>query len=548
MKRVIPVTKLLKSTVFKIIISVGLTAAVVAGGIVWHLAQPKFQDVTLELGSELPDAKAFQTKFAISALVKQLTDPDHIDPRYVGEQWVDLRHGLQNYSVKLIIQDTVAPAVTFRDVTAYIDELPEAKDFVENAADESEISYSFLEEPKSPESYGSTEVTVLVTDAAGNVTRGQCAIHYVWMERQFQLEFGDKLTKEDLLLRPEQDAHLLDQAVLDAINASGVGTYTVTSINEGVTCNCVVTVKDTVAPKLELQNKKIFAGDSVDAREFIVSASDLAGEVDVKLVTPLDSTTPGVYTLVFEATDVNGNVTRKEATFEVMTDAVGPVFSGVKDMVVEKNSTPDFTKGVKATDARDGQVTFTCDTSKVRLGTAGTYYAVYTAKDSAGNTTTYRRKVTVNYNEDDVLALVQSIARTLPDNDAEAVRDYVRDKIRYSHEWGGKNPQKVEPDAGYVYVWYGLKNKHGNCYVHAWTLDYLLREKGFETQLIWATDKSHYWNMVKINGTWRHIDATPGTRHTKYSLMNDAQRYETLYIPEDRVQRDWDRSQWPTCP
>ena len=75
----------------------------------------------------------------------------------------------------------------------------------------------------------------------------------------------------------------------------------------------------------------------------------------------------------------------------------------------------------------------------------------------------------------------------------------------------------------------------------------LLEAKGYETNLIWVTDKSHYWLQVNLDGVWKHIDATPGVRHTKYSLMNDFERYETLYIAEEKRQRDWDRTKWPAC-
>ena len=307
-------------------------------------------------------------------------------------------------------------------------------------------------------------------------------------------------------------------------------------------------MKDTVCPELELRNKKVYIGDTVTVEDFVVSATDLSGDVKVELTTPADTSAAGKFTLVVVATDANGNTTTKEATLEVVKDTAGPVFSGMSAMTVEKHSTPNFLKGVKATDSQDGNITFTCDSSKVNLSKAGTYYAIYSATDSAGNTTTYRRKITVNYNDEDALVLIQAAAKDLPDNDAEALRDYVRDKIRYSHNWGGKDPTKGEPEPDYVYVWYGMKNKNGNCYVHALVLDYMLKEKGFETRVIWATDKTHYWNMVNIDGTWYHIDSTPGNRHTKYSLMNDAQRYETLKIAEEDRQRDWDRSQWPTCP
>ncbi len=69
----------------------------------------------------------------------------------------------------------------------------------------------------------------------------------------------------------------------------------------------------------------------------------------------------------------------------------------------------------------------------------------------------------------------------------------------------------------------------------------LLREKGFETRLIWTTCKTHYWNQVKINGQWKHMDTTPSNLHERYSIMSDAQRLETL------SGRTWDRAAWPAC-
>jgi transglutaminase-like putative cysteine protease len=153
----------------------------------------------------------------------------------------------------------------------------------------------------------------------------------------------------------------------------------------------------------------------------------------------------------------------------------------------------------------------------------------YSAVDKSGNKATARRKVVVQHDKEDTKALVRDIAAGLS-NDPEAIRDYVRKTIKYSSDWGGDDP-----------VWYGFKNKKGNCYVHALCLQELLEAKGWATKLIWVTDKSHYWNLVKIGGVWKHIDATPGTRHTKYSLMNDEQRLETL------SGRTWDTSKWPAC-
>lgn len=527
-------TKLLKVKSFQLTLIV-LTVVLVLGGLLtWYLLQPKFHDLTLELGAPAPSARDFQTAYTVSGWVTQETPAKDLAMSRVGRKTVTFRYLFATYDVELTIRDTTAPEVNFRDVTAYIDQMPEAEDFVETVTDHSVTTVTLKSPLTPPASYGSEEVEVIVTDASGNRTSQLCTVHYVWMEREFQLEMGSKLTKEDLLLNPEKDSALLDQAELDKIDTSVPGTHTVVSKDGDLSCTCVVTVADTTAPTLELNKVSIYLTEPVEQKDFIKSVSDLSDDVTVTMISTLVLDKEGTQTITFEAVDASGNVTRMDTTLEIKRDTVGPAFTGVGEMVVEKYSSPDFKKGVSAVDARDGNVEFAVDTSRVRLNTAGTYYAIYTATDSLGNTTSYRRQVVVNHDQEDTEALAASIAAKLP-ADAEALRDYVRNNVRYSHNWGGDDP-----------VWYGFKNRSGNCYVHALCLESLLKAKGFETQLIWVTDKTHYWNMVKIDGTWYHIDSTPGTRHTKYSLMNDTLRYETLI--GDNGQRDWDRSQWPACP
>lgn len=212
-------------------------------------------------------------------------------------------------------------------------------------------------------------------------------------------------------------------------------------------------------------------------------------------------------------------------------DTEPPVFYGLEDMILEKNRQPDYQAGVEAVDDREGQVDFTWDDSAVEPAEPGIYYVRYTASDSKGNTAVCSRRVEVVSDSADTQRLVTQLALQL-EGSAEDIRDYVRTTIAYSAHWGGDDP-----------VWYGLRYKTGNCYVHAMVLDALLREKGYDTRLIWCVDETHYWNMVCLDGVWWHIDSTPSSHtHSKYSLMNDRQRYETL------SGRDWDRDQWPACP
>ena len=510
-----------------VLVLAGAAVGIYAG---WLYNQPKFQDVTVELGTETVSLKAFMTEYAKGNKVGFVTDPNTIDLNLLGDQTLVLCHGNKQETVMLHVVDTTAPEVIFRDVHADLGDDLQPEDFVESASDLSgQVSVAFVEPLTQPESYGEATAELVVTDSSGNETRGQCRIYYVWMKASFVLELGDTLEKADVLMNAEKDADLLDQLELDKINEGGVGSYVLTSTDGDQTCQCEVTVQDTTAPELVVKNVTIYLGGSANKDSFIESATDISGEVTTRLMTNLTRDAYGSYTVVIEAEDMYGNIARQEAMLHVVPDTTGPSFSGMGTMRVEKHSTPDYLNGVTAYDSKDGYVEVTYDDSKVDLTAAGTYYVVYSATDYSGNTSTYKRKVEVNHDAADTTALVNSIAASLP-SDVEAIRDYVRNTIAYNTNWGGDDP-----------VWYGFQNKVGNCYVHALCLQRLLSAKGYTTKLIWVTNKSHYWLIVNLGGTWWHIDATPTPAHSKYSLMNDTMRLATLNG------RKWDFEAWPAC-
>ena len=341
---------------------------------------------------------------------------------------------------------------------------------------------------------------------------------------------GESLTSEHLLFAPEKDADFLDIAQLDAVNAGGVGEYTVTSTIGEQTLQCMITVADTTAPTLELKDVSIYPGNRFKAKDFVTTAEDVSGDVELTLLTEPDTTKVGKYTVQIEAKDIYGNTVVQEATLQVVKDKTPPVIKGVGTMTVEKNSDPNYLKGVTARDAKDGNCEVTVSVENVDLSKAGTYYAIYSAEDSSGNKATAKRKIIVSPDSEDTAALVAQIAKSVG-NDYLALRPYVRNKVKYTHNWGGNDP-----------VWFGFTNKHGNCYVHALCLKALLDYYGYQTELIWVTnqDDPHYWLIINVGGQWYHIDATPGPYHAKYDqLMTNEMRLATL---RGRV---WDTSKWP---
>ncbi len=495
----------------------------------WLYQQPKFQDVTIELGTTSLGIDQFATQYASIGKCRFVSDVSTLDIGKPGVHSLTLSHGGREQTVTLTVADTTAPDVVFiTEKIAQPGYIPKAEDFVVSCTDLSGTSISFAA-PVKIEDMSDRSFTVMVADDYGNVTEQRCNLSYQWLKDSFQLEYGSTLTIEDLLLTAEADSALIDQMVIDALNGVGIGTYTVKSTSGNATRSCTVTIADTQGPVMELQTVSVFTGETAVQEDFIVNVTDPSGVKEVRMMTELDFETQGIQTVVFEAEDKLGNVSTTQTEFIVSTDTVPPVIQGLTTLQVNKGDTPDYLIGVSATDAIDGTCKIRYDASAVDTDKSGTYYVTYYATDKSNNTATVRRKVEVLHDAADTAALVAGLAPKLS-SDPEALRDYVRSTIGYSSDWGGSDP-----------VWFGFKNKHGNCYVHAMCLDVLLKHYGYSTQLIWTTCKTHYWLLINIGGTWRHIDPTPSSVHSIYSLMTDAQRKSTL------SGRDWDRDQWPAC-
>ena len=492
----------------------------------WHYLQPKFQNVTMELGGEFPPVESFLTPMAKKENAVLLTKSPDLSK--AGAVELTFAHNGKEETVTLTVQDTTAPTVKFQDVTVDMDVSVGAELFVTEVSDFSQTTVAFAESFVCPLG-GSADVDIVVTDAHGNKTTETCRLTILWMHETVTLEVGETLTKEHILMDAKRDGDMIAQKDIDKINKSGVGEYTLKLKGDKREGTCSITVQDTIAPKLVLKNVTIDVGDKLTVKKFIKECSDASGKVTTKFKKTPDNKKVGTTTVTIIATDKNGNKTEETATLKVHKDSKAPVFSGLKAMTVKKNSKPNFRSGVKAVDAKDGAVDFTVDTSKVNLSKAGTYYAVYTARDAAGNKATARRKVTVTHSDADTQELVKKWAAKINSNDPLTIAKYVRKNIKYNHNWGGDDP-----------VWYGLKNKTGNCYVHAKVLEAIFKLKGIKTQIIWVKDKSHYWNLVYTAEGWRHIDSTPGSKHPS-RIMDDNDRYANLQG------RDWDRSKWPKC-
>ncbi len=484
----------------------------------------KFQNISLEFG----DKQIIQSntvRYGSKSNFK--IDSSKVDFNHVGEYPVTINY----YGIKLhktvTIADTTAPKLETTDVYKDLNYQINIDDFVLNKDDYSEVKVSYDTDADTSK-YGIYDVSVNAVDAYGNKTTNKTKLYISWVKLDYELEVGDTLKIKDLVFS-DADKSTVNQKEIDFINSSDEGVYYLKSTREGVDLDIKITKnEDKTPPELVLKNVTLYEGKKIkDVKDFVVKATDKAGSVSLKLLTTINYKKIGEQSIEIEAIDNNNNRVVKNTKLKIVKDNEGPEFKGLSKLTVKKNKTINYNKGVSAHDKNFGQTEFTVDSSKVDVTKYGTYYAYYTSVDKLNNKTTAKRVIFVEHDSSDTKDLVKKVAATLS-SDPEAIRDYVRNKIKYNANAGGSDP-----------TWYGLTNKYGNCKVHAYVFDALLKEKGYTTKIIWVKDKSHYWNMLILNGKWVHMDSTPGRLHTKYSIMNDTLRYQELQG------RDWDRSLWP---
>lgn len=525
--------------------------------VLFNIFSKKVKDqVQLELGTQELKIQDFLTDEKYAENAEFVTDISQIDLNKVATYEITIKLNDKEYTSILDIKDTTAPQVKFQDVDGYTDYQINPEDFIAEKTDASNMAVSLGNEVTIT-GFGEYHPLIIVKDEYGNETSQECLLNISYIRSKFTLEYGNKLTKEDLLFNVDEYQDTVNQQDIDAINSYDVGEYDLKSIYDAQEKITKITIQDTIAPELVLKDVTLYTEQTItDANQFVEKAEDLAG-VTLNILTEIDYSIVGDQEVTIEAVDGHGNKTSQTAKLTIKEDTEGPVFSGISDLKVTKGDTADYKKGVTAKDGKDGNVEFTVDSSSVKLDTAGTYYATYTATDKAGNTTTSKRKIVVSEkstasssssSSGDVYAKADEfIAKATSGvsgtaNKILAIKNYLRSNIKYSHRYNASNTGSVNAAAMKAFTAY-----EGDCYIHAAAAQVMFTRLGVKSIIVNALDYSHYWNMVYINGGWKHVDPTPGWAYADVGFMNDAKRLETLRRINGYEYRDWDRSKFPVA-
>lgn len=243
----------------------------------------------------------------------------------------------------------------------------------------------------------------------------------------------------------------------------------------------------------------------------------------------------------------------KTALYYATEDETAPVFSGwigknsyngsipYRVVYSDKVKSFDFTKYVKATDDRDGEVKVTVDTSKVNFQKTGTYTVTYIAKDKAGNEARANTKIGVRV-PSTLEEICDSVLKEITNSSmsdtakARAIYNYIKQHMSYT---GDSDKSSWEKEAIR-----GLRFGYGDCFTYYAVSRALLTRAGIpniEVRRVKADDRGHarhWWNMVYVQGGWYHYDTCPRSLGGRFCLVTDKQL--TSYSNSHKHSHIWD--------
>ena len=326
------------------------------------------------------------------------------------------------------------------------------------------------------------------------------------VEESVTLETGLSSIEASQFLKENKTAQLITD--VSGIDLTQPGTYTLEFQKGKSTWQSTLHLVDTTAPTATAAAQTIYSCETLQPEDFVTDVFDLT-PVTVAFVTAPDFTKGGEHKVQILLTDTSGNTATVEAPLTVLVDTTFPVFSPMETLKVNLGQTVSYRKGITATDDRDGEISYTIDSSAVNLEEKGSYTIYYSATDSSGNTTKVERIVEVCsevvINEELVNEMAQKILKKIIKEDAtphqkiEAIFNYVRKNISYK-----SSSDKTLLKGAYR----AMTKRSGDCYNFFALSKVLLDNCGIDNLPIERDSKSssHYWLLVNIGTGWYHFD------------------------------------------
>lgn len=506
--------------------------------------------ITLEAGSDTPEFSRFIKDEATKGEI--ITDLSKINMSEPGDYRIKIKIGALAYHSKLKIRDTIPPTANISDLEIPLGKRVEAKDFVSDITDVTQVTVSFLEEPDF-DSIGEQDVGIVLEDAGRNRTVYTAKLYIGKVYRSVAIELGtERLDISDFLMDDVFKGSFITD--ISNINLKEPGTHNISLEVDGDIYSSQLEIIDTTPPKANVINQVIWVNDKISPDVFVKNIFDYS-DVKVFFGEEPDFSLAGMHKVSIILEDTSKNRTEMAAYLTIREDTEPPVIEGVEDITVYADERVSYRRNVRVTDNRDAEVELIVDSSKVNLKKEGKYEVTYIATDTAGNTATETITITVLKKPWDYVDPEEL------DKLADSVLDMIikdgmsdKEKLKAIFQWTKKRISYTGSTYKKNWMWaavQGIKKGSGDCFTYYGTARALLTRAGFENLCVTRIDNTHYWNLVKYNGNWYHFDTCPHSSKYPFNgfLRTDAEVAE--YSKKRKDKRNYytfDKSLYPATP
>lgn len=340
---------------------------------------------------------------------------------------------------------------------------------------------------------------------------------------EVKIEVGEKSISVDRFLKDSSDNARIKTNITEDM-LSKIGEYEIVIVVDNKEFTSTMYVEDTIAPQAKTQNVTVYQDQEIKPDMFVQDIDDQTN-VDISFGTEITTTTIGDYDVVIILEDEAHNQTKINEKLTVKKDDIAPTIKGLKNITVKKGGTVSYKKGITATDNLDKDIELKIDSSKVNLNKVGKYKVTYTATDKAKNVTS--KDIYVNViSENKKIVSVDELYVKADSVLEKIINDSMtkRQKCKKIYDWVHANVSYVNSSDKSSWTraaMYAFNNRKGDCFNYFAITKVLLTRAGIENIDLKATKHTHFWNFVKVEEGWYHLDTTPRVDHPNLFLRTD---------------------------
>ena len=374
--------------------------------------------VTIEVGTTYTDSGATAADNYDGDLTSSIAIVNNVDTSTVGTYTVTYNvsdtsgNAADSVTRTVNVVDTTAPVITLLGDnpmtievgTTFTDPGATASD----AGDGDLTSSIVVSGSVDTSTIGTYTLTYDVSDTSGNaadsVTRTvnvvdtTAPVITLLGDNLMTIEVGTTFTDPGAVATDNYDGDLTSSiAIVNNVDTSTVGTYTVTynvsdtSGNAAVPVTRTVNVVDTTAPVITLLGDNLMTIEvgTTFTDPGAVATDNYDGDLTSSIVVSgsVDTSTIGTYTLTYDVSDTSGNPADSVTRTVNVVDTTAPVITLLGDTTVTIEVGATYTdSGATAADNYDGDLTSSIAiVNNVDTSTVGTYTVTYNVSDTSGN-------------------------------------------------------------------------------------------------------------------------------------------------------------------